>query len=115
MERFEDLSKEELLRIMRAYDKYIIEFFDDEVHNDMIPICISEFYNNDYGYYLEVGDIVSFGSDEFINDKDLNIWLDDNAEKGIFQFKVVEIDDDKFYIENCPYGIWLDEDWKREV
>ena len=44
----EDLSKNELLRLIRLYDKYVIEFFDDEVHEGMIPVCIEEFYNNEY-------------------------------------------------------------------
>lgn len=44
----EDLSKNELLRLIRLYDKYVIEFFDDEAHEGMIPVCIEEFYNNEY-------------------------------------------------------------------
>ena len=110
MERFEDLSKEELLRIMRAYDKYIIEFFDDEVHEGMIPVCIEEFYDNEYNYYLEVGDIICFG--RFVDDEDLNEWLlKQSKENDIRSFEVTEIEDDRFYIKNCPYGILIDENW----
>ena len=43
----ENLSKNELLRLIRLYDKYVIEFFDDEVHEGIIPVCIEEFYNNE--------------------------------------------------------------------
>ena len=109
MERFENLEKKELLRIMRAYDKYIKDFFEIEEHEDMTPVSLDEFYDNEYDYYLEVGDIVCFG--KFVEDEDLKEWLNNNAENGILRYRVVEIEDDKFYIENCPYGIWLDENW----
>ena len=29
-------------------EEKIEEFFDDEVHEGMIPVCIEEFYNNEY-------------------------------------------------------------------
>lgn len=111
MARFENLEKKELLRIMRAYDKYIKDFFEIEEHESMIPICLNEFYDNEYGYYLEVGDIVKFGT--FIDDEDLSKWLDNNAKNGILRYRVVKVEDDRFYIENCSYGILLDEDWER--
>lgn len=44
----EELNREELLKLIKAYNKYIIEFFDEEVHEGMIPICIEEFYNNEF-------------------------------------------------------------------
>jgi hypothetical protein len=109
----EKLNKNELLRLLRAYDKYVINFFDEEEHEGMIPICVEEFFNNEYGYYLEVGDLVKFGN--FVNDEDLNNWLDNMADLGIDTFQVTEIEDDKFYIKDCDYGIWLDEDWERIV
>lgn len=112
MKKFENLDKKELLRIMRAYDKYIIDFFDDEVHEGMTPICLNEFYDNEYGMYLEVGDIVCFG--KFVDDEDLNEWLDNNIKNGISRYRVVGIEDDTFFIENCPYGIWLNENWKLD-
>ena len=44
----ENLSKNELLELIILYDKYIQEFFEEEVHEGMIPVCIEEFYNNEY-------------------------------------------------------------------
>ena len=52
----EDLSKNELLRLIRLYDKYVIEFFDDEAQEGMIPVCIEEFYNNEYQELYKIGD-----------------------------------------------------------
>ena len=52
----ENLSKNELLRLIILYDKYVIEFFDDEVHEGMIPVCIEEFYNNEYQEIYKIGD-----------------------------------------------------------
>ena len=52
----ENLSKNELLRLIRLYDKYVIEFFDDEVHEGIIPVCIEEFYNNEYQEIYKIGD-----------------------------------------------------------
>lgn len=43
-----DLSKSELLKLINLYNDYVQEFFDDEVHEGMIPVCIEEFYNNEY-------------------------------------------------------------------
>lgn len=114
MIEIKNLSKNELLRLLRAYDKYIKEYFDDEAHEGMIPICLEEFYNNEYGMYLEVGDIVYFGN--FVEDEDLNEWLDNRYENGNFtEFTINQIEDDKFYIDDCPYGIMLSEDWKRTI
>ena len=64
----EDLSKNELLRLIRLYDKYVIEFFYDEAHEGMIPVCIEEFYNNEY---QEIND--NYCDDD--NDKKTNYYL----------------------------------------
>lgn len=48
MEKFEKLSKKELLKVMYAYDKYIIDFFEEEFHEGMTPVCLNEFYDNEY-------------------------------------------------------------------
>ena len=33
-----------------------VEIFDDEVHEGMIPVCIEEFYNNEYQELYKIGD-----------------------------------------------------------
>ena len=71
----EDLSKNELLRLIRLYDKYVIEFFDDEVHEGMIPVCIEEFYNNEY---QEI-------NDNYCDDEETNHYL---RNKFIQEFNV---------------------------
>ena len=43
-EQFEDLSKEELLNFMGAYDIYIDNF--DYASGE--PVCMLEFYDNEY-------------------------------------------------------------------
>ena len=41
-----DLSNEKLIGVMKLYDKYISEYFEN--HNEGCPVCIEEFYNNEY-------------------------------------------------------------------
>lgn len=77
----EDLSKNELLRLIRLYDKYVIEFFDDEVHEGMIPVCIEEFYNNEY---QEI-------NDNYCDDEETNHYL---RNKFIQEFNVERLIDD---------------------
>lgn len=72
----EDLSKNELLRLTRLYDKYIQEFFDDEVHEGMIPVCIEEFYNNEYQ---------EINNDYCDDDEETNLYL---RNKFIQEFNV---------------------------
>ena len=48
---YSDLTKEQLLDLMKCYDRYIIEWFDD--HDEGCPVCLSEFYNNEYQIILE--------------------------------------------------------------
>ena len=48
----ESLSKEELLDLLIAYDKYIQEANDDNKYAEgWFPVCIEEFYDNDYEFY----------------------------------------------------------------
>lgn len=48
-----NLSKDELLDLLSAYDKYIKDIIEDLplAYIDRVPVCINEFYNNDYSYY----------------------------------------------------------------
>ena len=48
----DQLSKEELLDLLYAYDKYIQEANDDNRYAEgWYPVCIEEFYDNDYEFY----------------------------------------------------------------
>lgn len=46
-----DYSKQELLQIIRAYDKYIIDWY--ETHDEGCPVCVDEFLVNDYEFYKD--------------------------------------------------------------
>jgi hypothetical protein len=47
MKRLEDFSKEELIRIITAYDHYVVTYWED--HDEgCYPVCLAEFYDNDY-------------------------------------------------------------------
>ena len=44
-----DLSKDELLSLLKAYDEYIQDANDGDLYgNGWKPVCIKEFYYNDY-------------------------------------------------------------------
>lgn len=50
----DELSKEELLKVLKAYDIYIQEANDDNRYIEgWRPVCINEFYNCDYEFYKE--------------------------------------------------------------
>ena len=54
----EDLSKEELLDLIKAYNNYVMDFME-ECDLGMCPVSIYEFYDNEYqlmkeGSYEEV-------------------------------------------------------------
>lgn len=46
MERLKFLSKTELLNLIHKYDQYIQEWY--EYHDEGCPVCIMEFYDNEY-------------------------------------------------------------------
>lgn len=49
-ERLKQLDKEELIDLIIAYNDYILDF-DEEFNSvvlDRIPICVMEFYDNEY-------------------------------------------------------------------
>ena len=50
-ENLNSYSKQELIQIIRAYDRYIIEFYDD--HDcDSCPVRLNEFIDNDLEFYM---------------------------------------------------------------
>lgn len=51
MNNLYDLSREELIGVMKFYDKYIIEYFEN--HDEGCPVCLEEFYNNEYKEMIE--------------------------------------------------------------
>lgn len=48
-----EYTKDELIQIIRAYDRYIIEFYDDHdcISGDY-PVCLDEFIDNDLEFYI---------------------------------------------------------------
>ncbi len=46
MDYLETMTKEELIKLILAYDKYVIEITNRE--DGSCPACLMEFYNNDY-------------------------------------------------------------------
>lgn len=47
MEILKKLSKEELLLVALNYSDYVMTFYDDH-EEDMYPVCIEEYYLNEY-------------------------------------------------------------------
>lgn len=46
MNRLANLSKSELIKLIKAYDEYIQEWY--EYHDEGCPACVMEFYDNEY-------------------------------------------------------------------
>jgi hypothetical protein len=46
-EILEELNKGELISLMIEYDRYIVEFYESHDNGD-IPVCLMEFYHNDF-------------------------------------------------------------------
>ena len=120
MNSIAELSKSELLRLMQEYNEYVMNY---EENSEGYPVCLEEFYDNEYQYILYVGDKIRFDDVTFLNE-DLHKWLLDN--KAI-NYTVVEVDNEEevFYIETvkkvnncyikvrCPYSISLYESYRR--
>lgn len=51
-QEFKDLTTEELIDLLDAYDTYIIDFMSENaglrIEDDVCPACLMEFYDNDY-------------------------------------------------------------------
>ncbi len=47
IKRLKKFTKKELIDLIVAYDNYIFNFFDEEAY-DKIPVCLEEFYDNEY-------------------------------------------------------------------
>ena len=51
MKNLNSYSKQELIKIIQAYNNYIIDFYDD--HDcDSCPVCLNEFIDNDLEFYI---------------------------------------------------------------
>lgn len=48
-----EMKKQELVDLICAYDKYIVDNYDEMQGGDWVPVCLLEFYNNDYESYKE--------------------------------------------------------------
>lgn len=49
----EDLDKDKLINFIKEYNNYILDFNEDFQGLDRIPVCINEFFENEY---KELGD-----------------------------------------------------------
>lgn len=51
----EELSKEELVELINAYDDYIQDANDGDRYGggDFYPVCINEFYQNDFEFWRD--------------------------------------------------------------
>lgn len=51
-QELKDLTTEELIDLLDAYDTYIIDFMGENaglrIEDDVCPACLMEFYDNDY-------------------------------------------------------------------
>lgn len=52
MKNLNNYSKQELIQIIRAYDCYITEFYDDHDCTGDYPVCLDEFIDNDLEFYM---------------------------------------------------------------
>lgn len=52
-----DYSKKELIQIIKCYDQYIQDWFDEEedLRAGQEPVCIYEFIENEYQEMLDAG------------------------------------------------------------
>ncbi|AMN31046.1 hypothetical protein [Clostridium perfringens] len=49
MKDLERLSKEELLEVVKEYDRYIQDANEEDLYIEgWKPVCVEEFYNNDF-------------------------------------------------------------------
>lgn len=52
------LEKEEIWFVLKCYNDYIIDFYETQEDYNSVPVCISEFYNNEYmefyQYFLDL-------------------------------------------------------------
>lgn len=51
-EELEQMTQEQLIELIIAYDNYIKDFDEDFQDLDRTPVCVSEFLDNEY----ELGD-----------------------------------------------------------
>ena len=50
-EELMEMSKEQLIELIIAYDNYIKDFDEDLQILDRVPICISEYIDNEFEVY----------------------------------------------------------------
>jgi len=51
-----EMSKEEIIELFDAYDNYIIENDERIASDGWVPVCVHEFYFNEYQEILEGSD-----------------------------------------------------------
>lgn len=106
---FDELTKNELLDLITSYDEYVTEYYEE--HTEGSPVCVAEYYDNEYQGKLKIGNKIYFGSTG-VDDEDLQEWLD-YTEKKIFVVKDIDTESELFWIEDCEYGISFNENWSK--
>ena len=47
------LSKESLIHLIQSYDEYLIDFSEEHGNDGCYPVCLGEFYDNEYQEILK--------------------------------------------------------------
>ena len=50
-----EYSKQELIQIIKCYDQYLQDWFDEDLRAGQEPVCIYEFIDNEYQEMLDAG------------------------------------------------------------
>lgn len=100
--RLWELEKEDLWFVIKCYNDYVIDFVDNRNLEDDLPVCLNEFYDNEYTEcyqlyldylwndfsYIGIDDKDNITEDFYIwkagtNRFDIWHWFDDRINGGI--------------------------------
>jgi hypothetical protein len=88
-----NLEKDELWFLIKCYNDYVQDFIIDRNLEDSLPVCLGEFYNNEYQeyyqYYLDLlwNDLSYVGVDEKDNiTEDFYIWKSGTFRENIWHW-----------------------------
>lgn len=74
-----DLSKNELIKVVKAYNNYVMEYFEE--HNEGYPVSIYEFYDNEYQELYQINntdtDNLSWLRQKFYQEFNLEMCVSD--------------------------------------
>lgn len=64
-EQLRKLSKREMHRVAVLYSNYVMEFGEKRMGDGSWPVCLAEFYDNEYQYILELEEAGEYDPDTF--------------------------------------------------